>query len=69
MKRALKLTGYIMIIYIIGGCSITQIRVKESKDVKIETEQHDEFRQDSLRINVGGRGDWRSLRKVPKKKI
>ena len=50
-----------MIIYIIGGCSITQIRVKESKDVKIETEQHDEFRQDSLRIDLGGHRNWRSI--------
>jgi len=69
MQKMLKYIIIGEIIYIIGGCSVTNIKVRDSKHVKIKTEQHDEFKQDSLRVNIGGHRDGGNLRTVAEKKI
>jgi len=66
MQLRLKIIGAAGIIYILGGCSVTNIKVKDSKGVEIKTKQHDEFKTDTLRVNMGryrNRGNTRELEK------
>jgi len=66
MKKKLKKIIVLGIMCIIEGCSITNIKVKDSKGVEIKTKQHDEFKTDTLRVNMGryrNRGNTRELEK------